>query len=1076
MRPRRFKHPTGGQLAGSNPGGSWLQRNPDTSGASRNGKELPTRGPDVRAAIRARYPALLVALSKEQLDQWQRVVDFYTIAREVDRKHNALGGEFAYYGQLATQHPDYIKKSRRLVAAVPPKPSEKLSVDVRLLLADDVKEKPEWDVKAELAFRQWAVEQVTKVPLDLTLRPDPDEALAQHPMPGIANKTKGFITANDLRNEFRKEYDAWVVDRPEMAKLRQALNETQQVFDEVVPQHQERSDINAKRIGFGAVRHVSEALGEGSAPYPTLHIWDRPKALITQAGPLLRERKYELAVPIIAMAEQATAECAQRFMSYENRVMSGAGTAVTWLGRMKTAGSIAAGIASGGLGLTGSALVAGGYTLAQEGAGRLSEMRFGQRKHFGIASLIEEAGVSAMMTVLGGALQSRFQAAFKARIDKLPGLAGTKLGEMTTSALAAGTSSVYTTAAELTIKAVVDGKSFPKDADALADLIIDNAIQNVAMDVGLSGVNKRVQKEYEAWKSGRVSKAVSVPGEAAPQMDPRQTGKAVEETAPRRLPDEAVRSLLKEGGGWERLHTELDTGTGLGANMPKTERQALIDRFQAERSRLAKEVTAAFSGEMVTTGTQLEVRFVGEDGARRVQDAKAYLDAKQPGWELRTGVKLEAPPPPRDAPVQATVTQEGQARTVGTTQDGKGTIKETPAGEIMICRSPCLIMERTFGVELELHDALRIRLRDVKKMKEGPARVEGEIKLEADLKSARQGLEQLAGRSEAALRKLVGDPANPADLHAAAALEVRYQNQWGDRPVIELVRLTRNTNNRWASHYARRVLQSGRGRRGSFLEYYAMADLPALRELARYDRAAYDAVHRRYNELNSAQLDKLIASGDPFAVEARARADRGPRMNAQAETRLVEVMWDRRRQAIEGADRSVTQATALNDAQGTATAVAERQRATLEGTVGALETDIPGISERIVRGSPEAPQGPGGVGQDRRFYRPPGDQPRQAQFHAEEQLLNALRAQITDGRIRREQLQGRTVRIAVDQGVCQTCAAGLGQGAMEGTLLQFSRHYPELRIEVTDIRTGDFDVYFNAERTQSLRRGGQLQN
>src|SRR5262249_38074397 len=157
----------------------------------------------------------------------------------------------------------------------------------------------------------------------------------------------------------------------------------------------------------------------------------------------------------------STAECAQKYFTYENRVTSGAGTAVKWLGRMKTAGSIAAGIASGGLGLTGSALVAGGYTLVHEGAGRMSEMHYGQREDLGLGSLIQEAGTAAALTVIGGALQSRFQAVFKARLDQVPALAGTKLAEMTSSALASGTSSVYLTAADLAIKSIVDGKSLP---------------------------------------------------------------------------------------------------------------------------------------------------------------------------------------------------------------------------------------------------------------------------------------------------------------------------------------------------------------------------------------------------------------------------------------------------------------------------------------------------------------------------------------------------------------------------------------------------------------------------------------
>jgi hypothetical protein len=613
----------------------------------RNG--IPKHGPDVRAALRERYPALLGALTGEQLDQWQKVVDYYTIRWDVERKLDRLWGEFARYEdvRVRAQVPEYKAKRTRLEKAIPPKPDEKLTVDVRLLLADDVHEEPEWDVKAELAFRQWAVEQITKEPLQLDVRPRPDEALSQHPMPGIVHKTKGFVTANDLRNEYRQEYDAQVIRREELVKLRQALNETHQVLLDVRPEHAERSKINARRPGFGLVRHINEALGTGDTDYPSIRMWDQPQELVTQAYPLLNERKYELAVPVIAMAEQSTAQCAQRYLDYEKRVTTGAMTAIKWLGRVKAAGAIAAGIASGGLGLTGSALVAGGYTLAQEGAGRAAEMYYGQRKQFGAASLIQAAGVAALMTLLGGSLQARFQVAIKARIDQMPNLAGTKLAELTSSALAAGTSSVYITATELAIKAVVDGKSLPKDAKALANLVIDNAIENIAMDIGLAGVNSRVGREYAAWREGKGKPVVTVPD--APVKDPTKpvTPPAADQP-PGRLPEQAVRSLLTEAGGWERLHHELQSGTGLGSNMALGERQALISRFEAHREALAQNVSSVFGGDVVIihspAGRQIEVVFPGADGPQHLQQAKDYLDAKSPGWAEKTSVKLTADP------------------------------------------------------------------------------------------------------------------------------------------------------------------------------------------------------------------------------------------------------------------------------------------------------------------------------------------------------------------------------------------------------------------------------------------------
>ena len=116
--------------------------------------------------------------------------------------------------------------------------------------------------------------------------------------------------------------------------------------------------------------------------------------------------------------------------------------------------------------------------------------------------------------------------------------------------------------------------------------------------------------------------------------------------------------------------------------------------------------------------------------------------------------------------------------------------------------------------EFRMSEEFRIRLAEVKKMAQGPARDAAEIKLEADLASARQQRsEGLGNPKEPKLRKLVKDPENPADREADAALEILYQKEYGERHITELVRIARNKGAKWQGHYVRRVLESGRGRR-----------------------------------------------------------------------------------------------------------------------------------------------------------------------------------------------------------------------------------------------------------------------
>ncbi|MEA2844246.1 MAG: hypothetical protein QOJ69_1917, partial [Actinomycetota bacterium] len=640
---------------------------------------LPKHGPDVRAELRGRLPGLLAALTDAQADQWQQVVDYSYIdrvltAKEYDLDFGTLGPQVgfpgrarppthAYYGELWSQTQEYKGRKRQLNAArsrLKRPPSTPLTVDTRLLFADDVHEPPKWDVKAEMTFREWAIAEVAKKPITIDTAPSASwyEALGQWPI--TVKNTKGFITASDLRNQYPAEYSAWVSNRKEVVELDKALHMIRDAIIEIKQEHKDRSDINARKIGFGLVRHISEAVGSGSAPYPSIKIWEQPDVLCDRAITSFNKGEFELAVTLMSMAETTTADAIKKYMDYEGRVQSGAGRVVKALEVLKMAGTIAAGVASGGLGLTGAALAAGGYEAAQEGAARASEMYYGQRKSFDLAGLVTKAGVTTVMTLMGGALQGKFEAALKLRFDKV-GMGGSWFAERATSAVSSATSSVYMTATEAVVRNIVEGKALPTSAGEFADMVVDNAVKDVGMDFALSGLNKRAAQEYHNWKTGKAGPASTAPalpstaaaGTKGAAPDPAKAVKAAEE-APRHMPEQAVRSLLKEGGGWERLKGELETGTGLGANMAPPERRALMDRFESHREMLARDAGSVFGGEVVvsdapTGGREIEVRFTGPDGAQHLTQAQEFLDAKSPGWSEQTAVKLSAPTGPESS-------------------------------------------------------------------------------------------------------------------------------------------------------------------------------------------------------------------------------------------------------------------------------------------------------------------------------------------------------------------------------------------------------------------------------------------
>jgi hypothetical protein len=238
-------------------------------------------------------------------------------------------------------------------------------------------------------------------------------------------------------------------------------------------------------------------------------------------------------------------------------------------------------------------------------------------------------------------------------VDKIPGLANSWFGRAAVSSVSSATSSVYMTAAEIAIKEVVSGNAIPKSATEFADMIVDNAVQNVVMDAATNRLNSRAAREYAAWKAGRGTSTM------ATSAFKHQLGSApahpgtpvikVGDQAAKTLPSETVRAMLAQGAGWKQQVGGLEAGVGLGAGMPVAERRALIDRFEAYREQMAQNVATVFGGDVAISGAadgrQVEVKFSGPDAVKKVTQAEEYLDAKSPGWRKQTDVKItEAAP------------------------------------------------------------------------------------------------------------------------------------------------------------------------------------------------------------------------------------------------------------------------------------------------------------------------------------------------------------------------------------------------------------------------------------------------
>ena len=592
----------------------------------------PQQGPSVQAALRSSHPGLLHALTDEQLHVWQRAVDLHAVAQTHQKYVAALTAH--YRGRFRDAYwavSEYHHERDRLDRYLPSEglPSH-LMISAKDLLSADIQDPPPWDRAAEMGFRQWAVSEISVRQISIPIQPDektvgalvPD-FFAQAPF-----HTKGVITAEDLKRHFKTEYHANVASRPELAELAAELRQLREAQGEVHRDHAWRSERNARQP---IVRRIAKLLGSGGHDYPLQTMWKRPEDLAETAESALAKRRLELALPMIAQSVQETKVAIKRFTDYEKEVTSGAARALGVLEATKWLGAVAAGLASGGMGLSASALVTGGYAATQDVAQQTSGVAFGTQQRVDVQQTINQAGTAVAMALIGGKLQSGFKSAIRLRLDTLPSLsAGAK--EFMSSLVASGTSSVYTTATQSVLDHVVSGKALPKNAEDFADLILKEAVKSVAMDVGTFHLNAKLEAEFQAWRSGRAA-PIESPGEPIGGA----TGHAAPSAPTGALHTTAIRRLLTQSGGWTRLHAELTSGTGLGQGLTPGERTRLVSQFEVHRQILATDVARMYDGQ-VTSGPgadgtpDVQVRFTGDDAATRAAQAEAFLDTKEPGW------------------------------------------------------------------------------------------------------------------------------------------------------------------------------------------------------------------------------------------------------------------------------------------------------------------------------------------------------------------------------------------------------------------------------------------------------------
>ena len=1007
-------------------------------------RDSNTEGKDDKAAASPRFdafvaanPAIVAAMSREQLMTWHRVIEGWQANRTVDealarhekRERSKL---LDPNSTMPIRSSDYLHAHERIEARRTwvDEVASRATLDHSAILGADVTAPQQWNVAAEHRYRSWAVEHFASKPLvaELTSKREIVSALEESQTPGLASgiphvnllwggarirHTKGIVSWDNLQwiTEFSNAYRATVTDSPEMQALRAGIKEISSHITTMQIEHRGRSDANRgergdgflKRMVRGTVRHTSEALGAPSAieiAVARLRVQQQPNNLDAQANLAEVEGRTQN-YPKLLDDEKGNGiwhdpelqlSAAGRFLQEGKFELAVAALTQcehsTAIATAKFAGyerRVMKG-ASTAVKWLERAKTAGKIASAFTGTGGVVRAAFGAAGYTfaqeGSQQVVAHWMDPSNKIDLKGLVQ-------QSAIDGLV----TLFGGLTQGAFVNALESRYLTRlinsgkmSETTARGVIGiaGATTASFYNAPAQIVLDNIISGKALPSSLNEVCDMIAGEVAMAPAmelaGRYVHAKSAPGEPASA----RPGEA-EMAPPKELVDALTRPVAHEEGASSTTRGQAAGEPG-GVGTPHP----------------------AAAGSAAT----------GRSGAAEIH-------------------------------------------TIGPTADGRRVIRETEVGELVVCQR-CAKINDEYKPEMKRDQTLRDREAAVKEIPPGPDHDAAARRLEAELFRERQA--QLAKLSEVTLKKRIGSIESPKDVTALGELTRRFE----ERPRRELVEMMRR-DSKFNGPVAAEVLARGKGKPGSHAEYEAYmrggGSLDVLRDAARFDPAAMHELVTQYRRLPAPELERLRAAGDSVADQVSTHPTTGPQMDPAADARLAEAMWERRRTAIEQAEAQARGAQGVRTRQQAERAVAN---ATHEGTIGSMETDIPGIAELVVRGSPQAPQGTDPAPADARPYSPPRDDakalPASAEHHAEDKFVNHLNAEFGRLGLSEQALIGRTVRISVDQGVCQSCAAGVA-GGRPGVLLQFSRDHPGLRIEVTDVATGTFSVFEGGRRT-----------
>lgn len=494
------------------------------------------------AMFRAAYPGIMNALDYPHAALWYDIITGWQANRDVDQqltdldrraKANAWdpgSGGWRYTDAFQTKVAA-IEAHRKFVD----EGSSRAPLDpAKIIKIDEIMAPQPWNVDAQYRFRAWLVDYLksSKMAAELSTRHEIVSQWERTEHPELeggfhANlllfgqrvwNTGGYLGWDDAMHlpGVQDKYQAEVTNGPHIVAIRQAIDELAVHIAEMMAEHQNRSDRNAEH---GVVRHVAEALGGPGAielmtlrlrvqqnpedtdakaalaekeaeagDYPKMKgpdgIWFQPQQTLAAARKFLQDGQIELAAAAIAQCQKSTAIATSRFAGYERRVMGGAGLAVKWLERAKTAGKIASAFTGAG-GIVRASITAAGYTFAQEGSQQVVAHWIDPNNKIDLAGLTQKAAIDGLATLFGGLTQGAFVNALSARFGARMVASG--LSEATTktvlSAAGATAASFYNVPAKMVLDKIIAGKAMPQSLSEVCDMVVTEAVQGGAMDL-----------------------------------------------------------------------------------------------------------------------------------------------------------------------------------------------------------------------------------------------------------------------------------------------------------------------------------------------------------------------------------------------------------------------------------------------------------------------------------------------------------------------------------------------------------------------------------------------------------------